>query len=93
MIVVTAVDHNWRNLFIYPLIFIAYRVFSTLVSMAIMREWMNPFDAVRYRLINDPLQIYLAVTCWWKVLRGNVQPRKIWSSCRGRGCRRKRARA
>ena len=46
MIVVTAGDHNWRNLFIYPLIFIAYRVFSTLVSMAIMREWMNPFDAV-----------------------------------------------
>jgi hypothetical protein len=68
-------------------------VFGTLVSMAIMREWMNPFDAVWYRLINDPLWIYLTVTCWWKVLRGNLQPRKISSSCRGRGCRRRRARA
>jgi len=40
---------------------------------------MNPFNAVWYWLIDDPLQIYLAVTCWWKVLTGNVQPRKIWS--------------
>jgi hypothetical protein len=34
---------------------------------------------ITLRIINDPLQIYLAVTCWYKVLSGNVQPRKIWS--------------
>jgi cellulose synthase/poly-beta-1,6-N-acetylglucosamine synthase-like glycosyltransferase/peptidoglycan/xylan/chitin deacetylase (PgdA/CDA1 family) len=79
MIVVTAVDRNWRNLLIYPLIFIMYRTLTTLVSIVIMREWMNPLTAIWYRIINDPLQIYLAVTCWYKVLSGNVQPKKIWS--------------
>ena len=79
MIVVTAFNRNWLNLLIYPLIFIIYRVATTLVSMVIMREWMNPLTAIWYRIINDPLQIYLAVTCWYKVLSGNVQSRKIWS--------------
>jgi len=79
MIVVTAVNHNWRTLLIYPLIFIIYRIATTLVSIVIMREWMNPLTAIWYRIINDPLQMYLAVTCWYKVLSGNVQPRKIWS--------------
>jgi hypothetical protein len=41
--------------------------------MAILREWMNPLNAIWYRIINDPLQIYLAITCWTKVLTGNVQ--------------------
>ena len=79
MIVVTAVDRNWRNLLIYPLIFVIYRTVTTLVSIVIMREWMNPLTAIWYRIINDPLQMYLAITCWYKVLSGNVQPRKIWS--------------
>ena len=79
MIVVTAYDRSWFSLLIYPLIFIIYRVATTLVSMVIMREWMNPLTAIWYRIINDPLQIYLAVTCWYKVLSGNVQSRKIWS--------------
>jgi peptidoglycan-N-acetylglucosamine deacetylase len=79
LIVVTAVNHNYRNLLIYPVIFIVYRVLTTLVSMVIMREWLNPLTSVWYRIVNDPLQIYLAVTCWYKVLSGNVQSRKIWS--------------
>jgi cellulose synthase/poly-beta-1,6-N-acetylglucosamine synthase-like glycosyltransferase/peptidoglycan/xylan/chitin deacetylase (PgdA/CDA1 family) len=79
MIVVTAFNRNWLNLLIYPLIFIVYRIATTLVSMIIMREWMNPLTAIWYRIVNDPLQIYLAVTCWYKVLSGNVQSRKIWS--------------
>ena len=79
MIVVTAADRNWRNLLIYPLIFVIYRTVTTLVSIVIMREWMNPLTAIWYRIINDPLQMYLAITCWYKVLSGNVQPRKIWS--------------
>ena len=79
MIVITATNHNWRSLLLYPAISIVYRVLTTLVSMAILREWMNPLNAIWYRIINDPLQIYLAITCWTKVLTGNVQPRKIWS--------------
>jgi cellulose synthase/poly-beta-1,6-N-acetylglucosamine synthase-like glycosyltransferase/peptidoglycan/xylan/chitin deacetylase (PgdA/CDA1 family) len=85
LIIVTATNHNWRSLLLYPLIFIVYRVLTTLVSMAIIREWMNPLNAVWYRIINDPLQIYLAVTCWTKVLTGNVQPRKIWSKLERQG--------
>ena len=79
MIVVTAFDHNWIDLLIYPMIFIIYRIITTLVSMVIMRERMNPLTAIWYRIINDPLQMYLAVTCWYKVLSGNVQSRKIWA--------------
>jgi peptidoglycan-N-acetylglucosamine deacetylase len=79
MMVITAFNHDWRVLLIYPLIFLVYRVAATLVSIAIMREWMNPLTAVWYRIINDPLQVYLAVTCWYKVLSGNVQSRKIWA--------------
>ncbi len=79
MIVITAFNHNWRNLLIYPLIFIVYRIVTTLVSMVIIREWMNPLTSIWYRIVNDPLQTYLAVTCWYKVLSGNVQPRKIWT--------------
>ena len=79
MIVVTATNHNWRGLLLYPLIFSIYRVVTTLVSMAIIWEWMNPLNAVWYRIINDPLQIYLAVNGWTEVLTDNVQPRKIWA--------------
>jgi cellulose synthase/poly-beta-1,6-N-acetylglucosamine synthase-like glycosyltransferase len=79
LIVVTAFNHDWRNLLIYPAIFIVYRVVTTLVSMVIMREWMNPLTSIWYRIVNDPLQIYLSVTCWYKVLSGNVQSRKIWT--------------
>ena len=79
MIVFTAFNHSWENLLIYPAIFIFYRIVSTLVSMVIMREWLIPLTSIWYRIINDPLQIYLAVTCWYKVLSGNVQSRKIWS--------------
>lgn len=79
MIVATAFNHNWRNLLVYPLIFIFYRIVTTLVSMVIIREWMNPLTSIWYRVVNDPLQTYLAVTCWYKVLSGNVQPRKIWT--------------
>jgi cellulose synthase/poly-beta-1,6-N-acetylglucosamine synthase-like glycosyltransferase/peptidoglycan/xylan/chitin deacetylase (PgdA/CDA1 family) len=85
LIVVTATNHNWRSLLLYPAIFVVYRVVTTLVSMAIMREWMNPLNAIWYRIINDPLQIYLAVTCWTKVLTGNVQPRKIWAKLERQG--------
>jgi hypothetical protein len=85
LIVVTATNHNWRSLLLYPMIFVAYRVLTTLVSMAIMREWMNPLNAIWYRIINDPLQIYLAVTCWTKVLTGNIQPRKIWAKLERQG--------
>jgi cellulose synthase/poly-beta-1,6-N-acetylglucosamine synthase-like glycosyltransferase/peptidoglycan/xylan/chitin deacetylase (PgdA/CDA1 family) len=79
MIVATAFNHDWRLLLIYPLIFLVYRIATTLVSIAIMREWINPLTAVWYRIINDPLQTYLAITCWYKVLSGDVQSRKIWS--------------
>jgi cellulose synthase/poly-beta-1,6-N-acetylglucosamine synthase-like glycosyltransferase/peptidoglycan/xylan/chitin deacetylase (PgdA/CDA1 family) len=85
MIAVTATNHNWHNLLLYPLIFIVYRIVTTMVSMAVMREWMNPLNAVWYRIINDPLQIYLAVHCWTKVLTGNVQPRKIWAKLERQG--------
>jgi biofilm PGA synthesis N-glycosyltransferase PgaC len=93
MIVVTAFNRSWQNLLIYPAIFIIYRIVSTLVSMVIMREWMNPLTSIWYRIINDPLQIYLAVTCWYKVLSGNVQSRKIWSKIPRQGVPQKQSAA
>jgi len=36
--------------------------------------------AIRYRLINDPLQIYLMIVCFWMILTGRMpSTRKIWS--------------
>ncbi|MGD0066289.1 MAG: bifunctional polysaccharide deacetylase/glycosyltransferase family 2 protein [Streptosporangiaceae bacterium] len=93
MIVVTAFNRSWQNLLIYPAIFIIYRIVSTLVSMVIMREWMNPLTSIWYRIINDPLQIYLAMTCWYKVLSGNVQSRKIWSKIPRQGVPQKQSAA
>jgi hypothetical protein len=48
--------------------------------MIILRSKMNPFAAIWYRFINDPLQIYLTVVCFWMVLSGRMPTtRKIWS--------------
>jgi hypothetical protein len=48
--------------------------------MIILRSKMNPFAAIWYRFINDPLQIYLTVVCFWMVLSGRMpSTRKIWS--------------
>jgi cellulose synthase/poly-beta-1,6-N-acetylglucosamine synthase-like glycosyltransferase/peptidoglycan/xylan/chitin deacetylase (PgdA/CDA1 family) len=79
MIIVTAVSGNWHNLVLYPAVFLAYRILTTIVSMFVMREWMNPATAIWYRIINDPMQMYLAITCWSRVLTGNVQTKKIWT--------------
>jgi len=79
MIIVTAVSGNWHNLVLYPAVFLAYRILTTIVSMFVMREWMNPVTAIWYRIINDPMQMYLAITCWSRVLTGNVQTKKIWT--------------
>ena len=64
----------------YPLLFIIFRAAQTLVAMIILRSWMNPFVALWYRLINDPLQIYLTIVCYWMILTGRMPTtRKIWS--------------
>jgi hypothetical protein len=50
------------------------------VAMIILRSKMNPFAAIWYRFINDPLQIYLTVVCFWMILSGRMPTtRKIWS--------------
>lgn len=64
----------------YPLIFIIFRAAQTLVAMIILRSWMNPFVALWYRFINDPLQIYLTIVCYWMILTGRMPTnRKIWT--------------
>jgi hypothetical protein len=41
---------------------------------------MNPFAAIWYRFINDPLQIYLTAVCFWMILSGRMPTtRKIWT--------------
>jgi hypothetical protein len=53
---------------------------QTVIAMIILRAKMNPFSAIWYRFINDPLQIYLTVVCFWMVLSGRMPTtRKIWS--------------
>jgi hypothetical protein len=47
--------------------------------MIILRTRMNPFIAIWYRFINDPLQIYLTIVCFWMILSGRMPTtRKIW---------------
>ena len=67
-------------IYLFPIIFIAFRAVQTVIAMIILRSKMNPFAAIWYRFINDPLQIYLTVVCFWMVLSGRMPTtRKIWS--------------
>jgi cellulose synthase/poly-beta-1,6-N-acetylglucosamine synthase-like glycosyltransferase/peptidoglycan/xylan/chitin deacetylase (PgdA/CDA1 family) len=67
-------------IYLFPVIFIGFRVVQVLVAMLILRSKMNPFAAIWYRFINDPLQIYLTGICFWLILSGRMPTnRKIWS--------------
>lgn len=69
------------GIYYYPLLFIVFRVVQTLGAMLILRTWMNPLVAIWYRIINDPLQMYLTVVCFWMILTGRMPARrKIWSA-------------
>ena len=67
-------------IYLFPIIFIGFRAVQTVIAMIILRAKMNPFAAIWYRFINDPLQIYLTAVCFWMVLSGRMPTtRKIWS--------------
>jgi hypothetical protein len=67
-------------IYLFPIIFIGFRAVQVIIAMIILRSKMNPFSAIWYRFINDPLQIYLTVVCFWMVLSGRMPTtRKIWS--------------
>ena len=67
-------------IYLFPIIFIAFRAVQTVIAMIILRAKMNPFSAIWYRFINDPLQIYLTAVCFWMILSGRMPTtRKIWS--------------
>jgi cellulose synthase/poly-beta-1,6-N-acetylglucosamine synthase-like glycosyltransferase len=80
MIIYGAVSGTLGPIYLFPAIFIAFRAVQTIASMIILRTKMNPFVAIWYRLINDPLQIYLTAVCYWMVLTGRMPTtRKIWT--------------
>jgi cellulose synthase/poly-beta-1,6-N-acetylglucosamine synthase-like glycosyltransferase/peptidoglycan/xylan/chitin deacetylase (PgdA/CDA1 family) len=80
MIIYGAVSGTLGPIYLFPAIFIAFRAVQTIAAMIILRTKMNPFVAIWYRLINDPLQIYLTVVCYWMVLSGRMpSTRKIWT--------------
>jgi cellulose synthase/poly-beta-1,6-N-acetylglucosamine synthase-like glycosyltransferase/peptidoglycan/xylan/chitin deacetylase (PgdA/CDA1 family) len=80
MVIYGAVSGTLGPIYLFPAIFIAFRAVQTIASMIILRTKMNPFVAIWYRLINDPLQIYLTVVCYWMVLSGRMPTtRKIWT--------------
>jgi cellulose synthase/poly-beta-1,6-N-acetylglucosamine synthase-like glycosyltransferase len=64
---------NWRMVVIYPLVFTCYRFMMCVFAMVVLREWSwNPFTAVYYRFINDPLQIYLTYATWYAIITGKI---------------------
>lgn len=80
MLIYGLVNGTVGGLYIYPVIFIGFRAVQTIFAMIILRSWMNPFVATWYRLINDPLQIYLTIVCFWMILTGRMPTtRKIWT--------------
>ena len=80
MLIYGLVNGTVGGLYIYPVIFIGFRSVQTIFAMIILRSWMNPFVATWYRLINDPLQIYLTFVCFWMILTGRMPTtRKIWT--------------
>lgn len=55
----------------YALLFTAARVVMSLGAMITLREWSwDPFTALFYRLLNDPLQLYLAWRSLYAVISG-----------------------
>jgi cellulose synthase/poly-beta-1,6-N-acetylglucosamine synthase-like glycosyltransferase/peptidoglycan/xylan/chitin deacetylase (PgdA/CDA1 family) len=81
MIIYGAVTGTLRtnSIYLYPLLFIAFRLVQTIASMIILRTKMNPLVAIWYRFVNDPLQIYLTAVCFWMILSGRMPTtRKIW---------------
>src|SRR5215472_11115294 len=82
MIIYGAVTGTLRtnSIYLYPVLFIAFRAVQTIASMIILRTKMNPLTAIWYRFVNDPLQIYLTIVCYWMVLSGRMPTtRKIWT--------------
>lgn len=75
MIIYGAVTGTLRtnSIYLYPVLFIAFRAVQTIASMIILRTKMNPLTAIWYRFVNDPLQIYLTIVCYWMVLSGRFR--------------------
>jgi biofilm PGA synthesis N-glycosyltransferase PgaC len=64
---------NWRPVVMILIVFTALRVAMSAVAMITLREWSwDPLTAVFYRLLNDPLQIYLAVRSMFSVITGRA---------------------
>jgi len=64
---------NWRPVVIILITFTALRVIMSVVAMITLREWSwDPLTAVFYRFLNDPLQIYLAVSSMFSVITGRA---------------------
>mgnify|MGYP001793667361 FL=1 len=64
---------NWRPVVIILVTFTALRVTMSVVAMITLREWSwDPLTAVFYRFLNDPLQIYLAVSSMFSVITGRA---------------------
>jgi len=79
MVIYGAVSGTLGPIYLYPAIFIGFRAVQTIASMIILRTKMNPFVAIWYRFVNDPLQIYLTIVCYWMILSGRMPTtRKIW---------------
>ena len=80
MIIWGATHGTLGPIYLFPAIFIGFRAIQVIVAMSILRTKMNPFAAIYYRFINDPLQIYLTMICFWMILSGRMPTnRKIWS--------------
>jgi cellulose synthase/poly-beta-1,6-N-acetylglucosamine synthase-like glycosyltransferase/peptidoglycan/xylan/chitin deacetylase (PgdA/CDA1 family) len=80
MVIYGAASGTLGPIYLFPAIFIAFRAVQTIASMIILRSKMNPFVAIWYRFVNDPLQIYLTIVCFWMILSGRMPTtRKIWS--------------
>jgi hypothetical protein len=80
MVIYGAASGTLGPIYLYPALFIAFRAVQTIASMIILRTKMNPFTAIWYRFINDPLQIYLTMVCFWMILSGRMPTtKKIWS--------------
>lgn len=80
MVIYGATSGTLGPIYLFPAMFIAFRAVQTIASMIILRSKMNPFAAIWYRIVNDPLQIYLTMVSFWLILSGRMPTtRKIWS--------------
>jgi cellulose synthase/poly-beta-1,6-N-acetylglucosamine synthase-like glycosyltransferase/peptidoglycan/xylan/chitin deacetylase (PgdA/CDA1 family) len=71
--ILAILNGNGGQVLFFLALFIGVRVLQSVIAMVTMREWnKDPFTALFYRFINDPLTVILAYRTLWAIVMGRI---------------------